>query len=263
MRLALASFVFFRKTLICTSQFEARSRSRSWWGISAERAVASAAFEIDAKHMGENVQPEDHRRSVMITSVSASNSGVANGLGPPYGASGGNRAWMLASGVVEIALGVVGIVVLFSLAIIDVKYIGVLLLTAGSAQAAVALLCKGWKGERWHIAIAAAYAIGGTAILWDPLLSSEITTFVAAGVLLSAGSARMVMARQVRGRLGPGWILFAGLAALPLGVIILSEGPLYSLFSVALFISLELLLQGTSCLMIAAAARKLTGAVAA
>lgn len=193
----------------------------------------------------------------MITSVSASNSGVTNGIRPPHGASGGNRVWMLASGVVAIALGVIGIVVLFSLAIIDVKYIGVLLLTAGLAQAAVALLCEGWKGARWHIAIAAAvYAIGGTAILWDPLLSSEITTLVAAGVLLGAGSARMVMARQVRGRLGRGWVLFAGLAALPLGVIILSEGPLYALFSVALFMSLELLLQGTSCLAIAAADRR-------
>jgi uncharacterized membrane protein HdeD (DUF308 family) len=199
----------------------------------------------------------------MTTSVSASNSGVTNGRGAPYGASGRNRAWMLVPGVVTIASGVIGIVVLFSLAIIDVKYIGVLMWTAGLAQVAIALLCKGWKGARWHIAIAAAYAIGGTAILWDPLLSSEITTFVAAGVLLGAGSARMVMARQVRGRPGRGWVLFAGLAALPLGVIILSERPLYALFSVALFISLELLLQGTSCLAIAAATRKLTGAVAA
>ena len=33
MLLALASSVFFRKTLICTSQFEARSRSHSWWGF--------------------------------------------------------------------------------------------------------------------------------------------------------------------------------------------------------------------------------------
>jgi uncharacterized membrane protein HdeD (DUF308 family) len=57
--------------------------------------------------------------------------------------------------------------------------------------------------------------------------------------------------------------MVAGLAALPLGIIILSEGPLYSLFSVALFISLELLLQGASCLAIAAAARRLTAAVAA
>src|SRR5512132_2368708 len=98
----------------------------------------------------------------MITSVSASNSGVTNGLGPPYGASGRNRAWMLASGVVAIALGVIGIVVLFSLAIIDVKYIGVLLLVAGFAQAAVFPRFKGWKGMRWHIATAVVYAIGGT-----------------------------------------------------------------------------------------------------
>jgi uncharacterized membrane protein HdeD (DUF308 family) len=169
---------------------------------------------------------------------------------------------MMALGVVAIASGVIGIVVLFSLAIIDVKYISVLLLTAGFAQAAVALFCKGWKGARWHITIAAVYVIGGTAILCDPLLSSEFTTLVAAGVLWGAGSGRMVMARQLRGRPGRGWVLFAGFAALPLGVILLYEGPLYALFSVALFISLELLLQGTSCLAIAVAARTLTGTVA-
>lgn len=199
----------------------------------------------------------------MTTSVSSSNNGATNGLGPPYGALGRNRAWMLAPGVVAIVSGVIGIVVLFSLAIVDVKYIGVLLLIAGFAQAAVVPRCKGWKGIRWHIAITVVYAIGGTAILRDPLLSSVFTTFVVAGVLWGAGSARVAMARQSRGRPGWSWVMVAGLAALPLGMIILSEGPLYALFSVALFISLELLLQGTGCLVIAAAARRLTGAVAA
>ena len=82
----------------------------------------------------------------MTTSVSGSNSGATNGLGPPYGALGRNRAWMLAPGVVAIASGVIGIVVLFSLAIVDVKYIGVLLLIAGFAQAAVAPLLQGLEG---------------------------------------------------------------------------------------------------------------------
>jgi uncharacterized membrane protein HdeD (DUF308 family) len=199
----------------------------------------------------------------MTTSVSGPNSGATNGLSPPFGALGRNWAWMLAPGVVAIVMGVVGIVVLFSVAIIDVWYIGELLLLVAFAQAAVAPRCKGWKGAHWHIAIVAVYAIGGIAILWDPLLSSGYTTLVVAGVLLGAGFARTAMAWQFRGRPGWSWVMVAGLAALPLGIIVLSEGPLYGLFSVALFISLELLLQGASCLAIAVAARRPTGAVAA
>ena len=56
--------------------------------------------------------------------------------------------------------------------------------------------------------------------------------------------------------------MVAGLAALLSGVIILSGGPLSGLFGVAMFLSLEMLLQSASCLAIAAAVRRQTQVLA-
>ena len=161
-----------------------------------------------------------------------------------------------ASGWYRLAWGVIGIVVLFSLAIVDVKYIGVLLLMVsrcpGRGCSPLQRLERDPLADRHRRRLRHRRSRDPG----DPLLASEFTTFVVAGVLWGAGLARVAMARQSRGRPGWTWVMVAGLAALPLGIIILSEGPLYALFSVALFISLELLLQGTSCLVIAAAARR-------
>lgn len=198
----------------------------------------------------------------MTQSVSSPKGGITDRHQPHFGALGRNRAWMLALGVVAIVMGVVGVVIPFTLAIIDAWYVGELLLVVGLAQAAVIPLCKGWKGVYWHAAIAAVYGIGGIAVLTDPLLSSGYTGFVVAGVLLAAGFARIAITRQLRGRSGWRWIMVAGLAALLSGVIILSGGPLSGLFGVALFLSLEMLLQGASCLAIAAAVRRQTQVLA-
>ena len=105
-------------------------------GVSAERAVASAAFEIMLSVRAETFNPR---------SLSECHDHVGIGFEQrcherarrALRRVGSHRAWMLAPGVVAIASGVIGIVVLFSLAIVDVKYIGVLLWTAGFAQVAV------------------------------------------------------------------------------------------------------------------------------
>ena len=168
---------------------------------------------------------------------------------------------MLALGLVSLAGGVIGLVVLFTLTIVDAWYVGILLLVVAVVQVTVIPGCTGWQGIYWQSAVAAVYALGGAAILTDPLLESAYTGAAVAGQLLVAGFARSIIARQMRPRRGWSGVMLAGLVALLLGVIAAAEGPLSNPFGVALFISLEMVLLGTSCLVIAATARRETSGV--
>ena len=198
----------------------------------------------------------------MTPSLSNPITGNPSKSAPSVGAVARLRRWMFSLGVIVIAMGVIGLVVLFGLTIIDAWYVGVLLLAAAVAQAVLVPACKGWRGIYAHGAIALIYAVGGAALLADPLIASDRTVVVVAGVVLGAGIARIVLARQVR---GPGRIIImlSGLAALLLGIIVAAGWPLSNPFDVAFVLSLEMLLQGASCLAIILAAPKRAGAVAA
>ena len=192
----------------------------------------------------------------MTASLSSPITPATTARSPRFGAL--SRTWnrMLALGVVALACGVIGLLVLFALTLVDVWYVGILLLLVAIAQVAVIPGCRGWNGIYWQSAIAAVYALGGVVILADPLLASAYTGAAVAGLLLGAGFARAAIARQLRAR--PGWMLvmLTALVALLLGVIAAVQWPLANPFDVALYLSLEMVLLGTSCLVIAAAARR-------
>jgi len=180
-------------------------------------------------------------------------------------ASAGGRTskCMLALGMVALACGALGLVVLLTLTVIDVWYVGLLLLLVAVVQVAVIPGCRGWKGIYWQSVAAAVYILGGAAILTDPLLESAYAGAAVAGLLLVAGFARSIIARQMQPRRGWSGVMLAGLIALLLGLIAAAEGPLANPFGVALLVSLEMLLLGASCLLIAANARAETRATKA
>ena len=152
-------------------------------------------------------------------------------------------------------LGALGVLILLGLTLLDVQFVGVLLLIVSVALLVVSLRLKGWRARPWFLAIVAVYGGGGGAIVLDPLLEADYTGFIVAGVLLAAGFARLAVARQAGGG-GWGWLLVTGIAAMLLGVMMIVGGLTSTLFWVALFLSLEMLLQGLSCLVLGVTARE-------
>ncbi|WP_020504299.1 HdeD family acid-resistance protein [Lamprocystis purpurea] len=167
-----------------------------------------------------------------------------------------NWGWLLAVGILSIALGTIGLGASFGLTLITVLLFGWLLLVAGGFQLVDAFGCAGWKSVLGHVLTALLYILAGYLIVQDPLLASRSFTLIIAGVMIAVGVLRIWMAFQHR--VAPGWIwaVLAGLLSILLGGIIIAQWPVSGLWVIGLFVAIELLLNGWAAVFVALAARR-------
>lgn len=173
---------------------------------------------------------------------------------PPYL----NRSWqiLLGLGILFVILGCIGLGMVVSLTIASIVFIGVLFIVAGIVQVIDVFKSKGWKVLAWHALVAFFYLVGGALIIYDPVLASTMITALIAWVLIVIGVTRVAMAISLRETAGWGFLLFAGLAAVVLGILILMQWPISALWVIGLFISIELIMNGWSYIFLAFSMRK-------
>lgn len=167
-----------------------------------------------------------------------------------------NWRWLLAFGILSIALGTIGLGMTFGLTLASVLFFGALLIAGGVFQLFDALKCKGWKSTLWHVMIALLYVAAGILMVVDPVLASATFTLVLAWILIAVGIMRGIMAFQLRPSGGWFWLLLSGIVSVALGGMIIAEWPASGLWVIGLFVAIELIVNGWSYLFVALAARK-------
>lgn len=167
-----------------------------------------------------------------------------------------NWGWLLGLGVLFVIFGGIGLGMLVGLTMVSVLFLGILLLIAGLAQIVDVFKSNQWEAVAWHALIAVLYIVGGCLIIYDPVLASTIITAFLAWVLIVIGITRFVMAIILRHTAGWGWLLFAGLTALLLGILILMQWPYSGLWVLGLFIAIELMVNGWTYIFIALSMRR-------
>ena len=167
-----------------------------------------------------------------------------------------NAGWLIVVGIVFLILGLIGLGMTISLTIASVLLFGFLLFIAAASQLVEVFTCHSLKGALWHALIAALYIIAGSVMMFDPLLASTILTAVIASLLIMIGVFRITMAFTIRQTAGWGWIFVAGLISMILGTLIMAQWPWSGLWVIGLFIAIELVMNGMSCLMLAYAIKK-------
>lgn len=173
----------------------------------------------------------------------------------PFGSLREHWGWMLALGILMLVLGVIGLYASVALTIVSVLLFGALLVAGGIAQAIQAFRARGWKSVALHVGIALLYIAGGGIALYDPVAASLSLTIFIAAMLLVAGIFRAVIAFQMRPAGGWGWVLFGGIMSFLLGVLIFMQWPVSGLFAIGLFVAIELIVDGWSCILFALAAK--------
>lgn len=173
----------------------------------------------------------------------------------PVGQLRANWGWMLALGVIFLILGFIGMSRLVAVTLASTWVFGILLLMGGVAQIIEAFKCSGWKSVLWHIMIAVLYVVAAISILEDPIAASVIWTAIIAGALIVVGIFRIIIA--LRHRSSASWValLLSGIISVLLGGMLLAKWPYSGLFAIGLFVSIELLAQGISLIMLSLAAR--------
>ena len=167
-----------------------------------------------------------------------------------------NWGWLLGLGILFVILGCIGLGMVVGLTIASVLFLGVILLIAGMSQIIDVFTSHRWKGAAWHALIAILYMIGGGVVLYDPILASTVITVLIAWVLIIIGITRLIMASVLREEAGWGWLVFAGLTAIVLGVLILLQWPYSGLWVLGMFIAIELIVNGWTYIFIALASRR-------
>ena len=163
--------------------------------------------------------------------------------------------WLLALGVLLVIFGTIGLGMEVVLTIASVLVYGVLALIGGVLQIVQAFRSRGWKSVTAHTAIGILYVLAGIVIWDDPLMASAVLTLVIAAALLAIGVVRVVVAIQHREMANWGWVLFGGIVAIVLGLIIAAHWPVSGLWVIGTFVAIEMLFNGWSLILVALAAK--------
>jgi len=163
--------------------------------------------------------------------------------------------WFVALGIALILLGTIALGAAVFFTLLTVVFFGVLLLIAGGVQVVEAFGAGQWSGFFWHLLIGLLYIVGGLAAVIEPLPTSIWLTLFLGFAILFNGVLRSVMAFQLREMPNWGWMLLSGIVAVFLGLVIVAKWPISGLVVIGLFVAIELIISGWSCIVIGLMAR--------
>lgn len=166
-----------------------------------------------------------------------------------------HRGWLFGFGILLLLLGFIGLGMEIALTIVSMYFFAVLLMVSALSHIADAFKYKKWEGAIWKVCIGILYLIGACIILYDPLLASTIITALLAWTLIVIGVTRIFMSISLRHTTGWGWIFFAGITSLILGILILMHWPMSGLWVIGMFIAIDMIVSGWTYIIIAIALR--------
>ena len=167
-----------------------------------------------------------------------------------------NWGWLMVMGLALTALGVVGLYMAGALTVASLWWFGVLTIAGGVATLVDAFRAEGWKAKLWEMLIAVIYVAAGIVMLLNPGASAVWFTLFIAAFLFASGILRIITGFQIREQVkGWGWTVFGGVASTVLAIMIWAQWPVSGLWVIGMFIAIEMIMQGTSMISIALAAK--------
>jgi uncharacterized membrane protein HdeD (DUF308 family) len=167
------------------------------------------------------------------------------------------RGWPWALGL-GIALVVLGFLALGSAGVFTIGTVvglGIIMFIAGIIQVAHAFRAHGWKGFLVHLGAGLLYLGVGLMLVMFPMMGAMALTVLLGSFFVVAGSFRALGAISVRfGHWG--WACVSGVVTLFLGILILSQWPVSSLWLIGTLLGVDLLFNGASWIALALGVRR-------
>lgn len=165
--------------------------------------------------------------------------------------------WFVALGALMIVAGFVALMSLLLATIASVFVVGVMMILSGIMEIFHGLQMKRWSRFFLWVIIGALYCVGGVFAISNPLLASAALTLLLGMFLIAAGVFRIVLAMQMRASSHWGWVVVSGVITLLLGAIIVLHWPVSSLYTLGIFLGVDLIIAGTSWLAAGLAFRRI------
>jgi uncharacterized membrane protein HdeD (DUF308 family) len=170
----------------------------------------------------------------------------------------GKSGWLIAFGIIGIVLGAVAIGMSVATTFVSIILFGwMLVFGGGSLFIGACFSMKGWSGFLAALLIGILQVVIGLVILANPASSIMALTLVIASLLVVGGIFRIVLAVSQQFE-NWGWMALQGCLVFLLGISIWRQWPFSGLWTIGLFVGIELFLNGWWVLFLGLTVRRLS-----
>ena len=171
-----------------------------------------------------------------------------------------NSGFLIFLGIMTVIFGVVAIGSPLITGVAVAVFVGFLLLASGVARIVHALKSKQWGTGFWGTAIGALGILAGLLMIFRPLVGLVTMTMLLAIYFLIDGISEIIAAFKIKPDQGWGWVLFNGIIAVLLGLMIWRQWPVSGAWAIGLLVGIHILMTGWSMIILGTGARRVAGA---
>jgi uncharacterized membrane protein HdeD (DUF308 family) len=172
-----------------------------------------------------------------------------------------NSGSLIFLGVVTVIFGILAVGAPLLTGIAVAVFVGCLLLFAGIARIIHALRSKQWGTGILGTLIGALAVFAGLMTIFRPMVGLMSLTLFLAGYFLIDGVCEIIAAFKMKPDLGWGWLLFNGIIAVVLGIMIWRQWPVSGAWAIGILVGIHILMTGWSMIILGTGARRVAGAI--
>jgi uncharacterized membrane protein HdeD (DUF308 family) len=154
--------------------------------------------------------------------------------------------WIVALGVVYLIAGLIALGSVVAATAASVLVVGAMMVVAGVFEVINAFQVKTWGRFIFWLLLGILYIIAGF-VAWDnPFLTAVWLTLILGAALAASGIVRIFLGFNMKHGSPWVWVVISGLITLVLGVIILAHWPFSAVYTLGIFLGIDLVFAGAS-----------------
>jgi uncharacterized membrane protein HdeD (DUF308 family) len=167
-----------------------------------------------------------------------------------------HKTWFTVLGVILILLGMAAVAFPFVTTIAAKIFLGWLFLIGGVVTIIHAFSTRGWSEFFLDLLIGILYLVAGGWLAFFPLTGIFTLTVLLALMFIVQGVIEAGIAFRIRPHDGWIWMLFAGIVAVAVGVLLLAQLPSSAAWAIGLLVGINLIMSGVAYLVLPMAAAR-------
>jgi len=172
-----------------------------------------------------------------------------------------NSGFLIFLGILTVIFGVVAIGSPLITGVAVAVFVGFLLLASGVARIVHSLKSQQWGTGFWGTVIGVLGVAAGLLMIFRPLVGLVTMTMLLAIYFLVDGISEIIAAFKIKPDQGWGWVLFNGVIAVLLGLMIWRQWPVSGAWAIGLLVGIHILITGWSMIILGSGARRVAGAI--
>jgi uncharacterized membrane protein HdeD (DUF308 family) len=162
--------------------------------------------------------------------------------------------WLIVFGILLVALGALAFASVVTATIVSVYFVAITMVMAGAAEITLGLQPNSSRRKLTWVLLGILYVGAGLFAFFNPLLAAGVLTLLLGASLVGAGIVRFFLSFQMRSDRQWWWVALSATVTTFLGIMVLAQWPVSSLYILGVFLSADLIFAGVCWVTIGAAA---------